>query len=381
MNIVFGACTENYPKSFSANNTKISYMARGLKELGNSVTIINKPLGDNNNLSCSILEDDYGNNAVLFPRSVKPILSLLKNLVKSAHFLKQIRKKSERNVLILDVGFFPLFLFYKIVASILGYKVVHIISEWPLAFNMSFVRKVDAIIYTYSFGYFCDGILPISKYLEDKIQRFHKPFLRTPILSSYNPVCKQRNTLDGDPYFVYCGNIGYRRVLDLMIKAFSEVSLLHTCKLKLVLYGSKVEIDSFRNSVQESLLHDKIEILTKVPSSELQNLYVHSTGLLIPLNPNSQQDKHRFSQKIAEYLSSASPIITNKVGAIEDYFVNEQNSYIVEYSSLGFKSAMLNILNNRELASKVGEQGYILGKKYFNYRTYSQSLIAFLTEL
>ena len=43
MNIVFTCCTDNYPLSFSANNTKDEFIAKGLKDC--SITFINRLWG------------------------------------------------------------------------------------------------------------------------------------------------------------------------------------------------------------------------------------------------------------------------------------------------------------------------------------------------
>ena len=77
-------------------------------------------------------------------------------------------------------------------------------------------------------------------------------------------------------------------------------------------------------------------------------------GLLIPLDPNSLADIARFSQKIAEYVSTSRPIITSNVGEIPYYFKDKENAIICEYSAKSYADAMLLLQNDGTLANVLG---------------------------
>ena len=121
-----------------------------------------------------------------------------------------------------------------------------------------------------------------------------------------------------------------------------------------------------------------IEIKTQIPQEELYRIYDESLGLLIPLDPNSLQDKARFSQKIAEYVGSKRPLITNNVGEISHYFIHQETAEIISYDVNGFYKGMKELINNHSLADKIGEKGFEVGEKYFNYKTISDSIQSFL---
>ena len=59
--------------------------------------------------------------------------------------------------MIIDTGYYIFFIIYVIYAKVLGYKILHIITEWPLAFKLGVVARFDAQLYVNSFGYFVDN--------------------------------------------------------------------------------------------------------------------------------------------------------------------------------------------------------------------------------
>jgi len=89
---------------------------------------------------------------------------------------------------------------------------------------------------------------------------------------------------------------------------------------------------------------------------------------------NNDQDKARFPHKIAEYCAAGRPVITNKVGEINNYF-NEFNSYLCsEYDTTEYSDAMERIISDPVHARDVAENSYQTGLKHFNYRSYSKSI-------
>ena len=101
----------------------------------------------------------------------------------------------------------------------------------------------------------------------------------------------------------------------------------------------------------------------------------------IPLDPDNEQDKYRFSQKIAEYLSSETPIITSPVGEIPVYF-NKHNAFLVDlFTPEAYAEAMGYISIHKEESIIIGRQGYELGKKEFNYKIYGEKLSNFLKKI
>lgn len=376
MNIVFTCCTDNYPLSFSANNTKDEFIAKGLKDC--SITFINRLWGCKNYSSITEGETENKYKYYIFPKKSNKLTTVFLNTISLFKILRKCKKDDEQNIMIIDTGYFIFFIVYIIYAKLLGYKILHIITEWPLAFKAGTIACLDAQLYVNSFGYFVDGILPISEALIEKTKKFKKPTLKTPILGEYS---KNINSQKGN-YFVYCANAGYYRIIDFVINAFALYKQNHdNSKLFLVLYGKDVAIKRVRESIKDKHLTEHIEIVSKLSTEELTQLYANSIGLLIPLDPNSLQDKYRFSQKIAEYLATKTPIITCNVGEISFYLKDKESCIIAEYTIESYAKAMEWIIENREKAKEIGINGYKVGDKNFNYQTYGNQLIKFINQL
>ncbi|WP_303236131.1 glycosyltransferase [Phocaeicola coprophilus] len=376
MNIVFTCCTDNYPLSFSANNTKDEFIAKGLKDC--SITFINRLWGYKEKSSITEGETENKYKYYIFPKKSNKLITIIFNTISLFKILKRCKKNDEQNIMIIDTGYYIFFIIYVIYAKVLGYKILHIITEWPLAFKLGVVARFDAQLYVNSFGYFVDGILPISEALIEKTKKFKKPILKTPILGEYS---KNINSQEGN-YFVYCANAGYYRIIDFVINAFALYRKSHdNGKLFLVLYGKELAIKRVQEAIKNKYLIEYIEIVSKLSTEELTQLYANSIGLLIPLDPNSLQDKYRFSQKIAEYLATQTPIITCNVGEIPYYLKDKESCIIAEYTIESYAKAMEWIIDNREKAKEIGINGYKVGNKNFNYQIYGNQLIKFIEQL
>ncbi len=138
--------------------------------------------------------------------------------------------------------------------------------------------------------------------------------------------------------------------------------------------------DNYRENIvkyiEEKELSERIVIKSKLPYKELINEYLNAKALLIPLDPNYEQDEARFSQKIAEYLSSKSPIITNNVGEIKYYF-NDDEIIRCEFNDESFAKTFTWVEKNGKKAKEIGLKGYERGLKEFDYRNLGKGMYEF----
>lgn len=379
-NIVFANVTGNYPLEFSANNTKFEYISRGLTENSCHVENLDSITGYKK-ISKSITgHTKYKVSYKIYSNPNRSIYQVVKNLFKQYFDLKERKNVSKKNILITETSYPFLFPIMWLYAKILRYKILHIITEWPLSFKIKRQKKIIYWLYVNLIGYFVDGFLPISDNLINKLSHFDKPMLKVPILGDYNNT-KQNN--DKKKQFVYCANANYYRVISLVLEAFINVLKVdNNCTLILVLYGRETQIKFVCDKTKELDISSNIKIKTQISQDDLYNIYSSSLGLLIPLDPNNEQDKFRFSQKIAEYLSTGTPIITGNVGEIKSYFTDNYNAYIVEeYTAEVYSNKMISILQNCTNAKLVGENGFQTGKDNFNYTKYGKLLISFFDSI
>lgn len=376
MNIVL-ITSEGYPFQFSANNSKTEFIAKGLKENGCKVTIVDNLFGTKGESQSLKGVSQSGINYYIFPRKNK-LLTLFINLPKLWSILRK-EKQNKDNFVVIGMVLYPAYILTTFLCAIQGYKRTTLFHEWHIGYTQrNIIYKIEAWIKDKTFGYFLNGIFPISHFLFDKGKHFHKPQMILPIMSTYN---RNRQPYTNSNNFTYCGHANYLLRNNLILDAFKIIHKKYPqAKLTLVLFGNKKQMYDVNQLIQNTHTQSII-IKSQITKEELHKLYDTSLALLIPLDPDSIQDKARFSQKIAEYLDSKRPIITNNVGEIPYYFSNETNAMIVDYTPESFANAMMQLINNTSLANDIGKEGLKTGMKYFDYKNNGVEMIKFLQKL
>lgn len=382
MNFVFLSCSFGYGHQFGAANYKAEMIVRGLTAQGDTCTLHNGFYG----VSGLEKKEDYRKDnvarIVAYPYKGNPKLDFLRNFKKLFRDLKSLKKEGERNILVLaSADFYHIYLLYEIIGKSLGYEISVISGEWlPTYLNQHRIRKFSNWVHSKLFGYGVSSILPISEYIINKIRHFDKPYFKTPILAEFTKNPNPNITGFG---FSYCATINYRRVLDPVIESYINyrAKSKNPQPLRLILSGPQYKIDTLRDEIDDRYPNNGIEIFTKLPYEELFAIYKSSSALLIPLDPDNEQDWARFSQKIAEYLSTGTPIITTAVGEIPVYFTNGKDAYITDFSAEGFQKAFAEIEANPKKAKEIGLNGFLLGKKEFDAIAFGKTLHDFFVNL
>lgn len=381
MNVVI-MVSEGYPLRFSANNTKGQYIALGLKESGCSVAMMDGLLGTKGETSMKQGVSDTGIPYYIFPRR-GVTKSVFSNIIRAWKTLKHCKKRNAQNHIILGIDYFPLFIISVAIAWILGYRRSALFHEaYSSIPSKNFLYKIDYYLRDSQFGYFVNLILPISHYLEEKAQKFKRPSMILPVLADFTEMSVAKETVLN--HFTYCCGAAYLLRNTMIVDAFLQLLAQEEtadCKLILVIVGNNLEIDNCRKYIDNLHVGSSIELRYQVPFHELMEIYSTSIALIVPLNPENLQDKARFSQKIAEYVATGRPIITNNVGEIPYYFQEGESAQCAQYSVEGFAKAMKILSINKKVADEIGERGRQVGCQYFNYKTICKNLLQKMNEI
>jgi len=98
--------------------------------------------------------------------------------------------------------------------------------------------------------------------------------------------------------------------------------------------------------------------------------------------PSSHQAEGGFPTKLGEYLATSKPVVITDVGEIGQYLTNGVSAFIAKPDSTDdFSDKLDKCLSNRKKAMEIGERGYEVAKKYFDYKSQSETLVNFLIEL
>lgn len=379
LNVLFLGMTKNYPFEFNAGNSKTELIGKGLAATGNRVLVLGDIIGQQLPPQMPLASLPY----LIFSPAPSRYIAWFLNLFRIARELKRSKCSSSRNILIVGADFYPFFVMYVLLGRLFGYRIAVIYHEWH-----SFQRKAKLLrlwsgyLFDYSFGYIVHAILPISHFLLDHSRRFHKPMFIVPILAEYDSVLPLGVGIPEAPLhqFIYCVHAGYLRVIKTILDAFRFFLMKNPgFRLILVVTGRADMIEDVRHTVANAGLAENVDIYSQVPFDYLHRLYRDATALLIPLDPDSPQDQARFSQKIAEYLTSRRPVITTAVGEISYYFNDRVNAIIAkQHSAIDYADAMDFCVANPALATQIGERGYELGAAHFDCRTEGIRLTEFL---
>ena len=377
----FLGCTQNYSYQFSATNTKVEFLAKGLNQIGDSCIIHNGIIGTKLISQKEIKEISNVGTVITYSKKGNQLISWIFNLPLLIKDLNRNDVKGEK-VIILEAPDYHIYLLYIILARIFKYKIIVISHEWSTTVtSVHWLRKPSVTLYSSTFGYFADGILPISEFIIKKISHFKKPYLKIPVIAEYNQIVRYK-PCENKKYFLYCVSAAYKRVIFQIINAFVKFNTEERdVNLVLVLSGTTGEISIIQAYINQFESGGNIIIKNKVSYTTLLALYSNALALIVPLDPNCKQDEARFSQKIAEYLSSGTPVISNNVGEIKYYFKDKENIVLCDYSVRGFVEAFRWVYNYPKEAKEIGINGFNTGKKYFEYHKISKELHDFVSTL
>ena len=369
MNVIFLECANSYGYEFNAGNTKIRMIAKGLQVAGATCYVHNGIIGSAY-VNADEVKTDEGVEITTYTASSNGYSNFfwhpIKNLPKLWKYLKSHRDKKDRNIVVVEIPKYHVFILYSIICRAFGYRIVCIAHEWipTLRHTGKIDRYYNDPLYTSTFGYFVHALLPISEYIIDKCKHFKKPYFKLPALADFPT--SQPEKIDDGQFFLYCAQAGYFRIAKFIIDAYRlyrDNGGHYT--LTMVLAGTKPCIDKVSQYVSSLQLEKSVNIETKLPYEILLSRYRSASALLIPLDPDYEQDSARFPQKIAEYTASFSPIISTDIGEIKSYFSND-NCIKADFTEESFSRSFAWIEANPDKAKEIGRNGYALGNEKFN---------------
>lgn len=267
---------------------------------------------------------------------------------------------------------------YRVFSKVIGFKILYnLVENYSERPNTRLLRKVNNFLFN-NFGVlFYDGILPISENLNEEFAKNKSKSLIVPIIVDYSYInSTQCNTTD-QKYFAYCGSTGYYSSIMFILESFQFLKNPEI-KLKLVINGSSIEINKILKQIKLLRLSDKVIIKSNITNHELFCLYKNSIGLLLPLF-NTVQDKSRFPHKLAEYLASGVIVNTNPIGDLTNYLSHKKNVLFSEPNDpISYSKNMEWIIQNPDIANKIGMEGKNIAQKCFDYKSLSPILSNFL---
>ena len=261
------------------------------------------------------------------------------------------------------------------------------LTEWPPAIPR---KKTIRQIYFDLFGIFvfhkADLLIVISHYLENLVKQNEKKLrkiihcIRLPILidnKEWN-IGEVKRTSEF-PYIIYCSNLD--NYIDDGIFILKAIYNMKITDVKLIMIGiiSQANREKLLNVATQCNIRDRIIIMDEyISAEELRILFSKASALLSPMH-NDVRSKARFPSKIADYLMSASPLVSNDFGEIVFYLKDKQTAFLCKDDTAEGFSKKIDEAILSPTSYNVGLNGKHLAEDEFDYRRQGIRLYNFLS--
>lgn len=296
--------------------------------------------------------------------------------------------KSDRIIAIhLYANLFSTIFFAWIIAKLFHIRIIKECNEHPIIYYQgNIAKRRKSFLEFYVETKMVDGILCISKHLISLYKSYgFKDYRLLLVPSTVDPnrfTRKTRIPLQFK-YIGYFGSLSFSRDnLDLLLKAYSEIHLKFP-DIHLVIggFGGKGDIDKIIDYAQSQELTNHIHLLGYLSRNEIVN-YISNAEILVMVRHKDLQSEASFPSKLTEYLATGNPVLTVKVGDIDNYLTDNVNAFLVEpgdHRELVLKIEL--ILENKQHALAVGRKGKELTDSVFNYSVQVKRVVDFIEKL
>ena len=185
--------------------------------------------------------------------------------------------------------------------------------------------------------------------------------------------------LKGVSYFLNSGTFSTKDGVSYLLEAFAQIADEFP-DAHLVFTGNVSEPvrRQFTRLFSDENARKRIFFVGFLPREQLVWAYQNARALL-SCRPSNAFANYGLPTKLAEYLSSGTPVIATRVGDVERYLTDGEDAYIAQPENpQSIAECMRRILSDPKKAQRVGRRGQSTAVKYFSYQSYSQPLSEFV---
>lgn len=233
------------------------------------------------------------------------------------------------------------------------------------------------------FPYF-DGFITISESLKQLVEQHNHKYnctLKVPILVNTDTTSNNAKNINIDTPFIFHSGSLYEQKDGIvkMLTAFA-IAKQEIRNLKFYLTG-KLEQTRDEKKIKATISQYNIEkdvVFLGYLDNDTLHSYQKSCTLMIIYKYDTLQNKYCFSTKLGEYLTFAKPIILTNIGEATYYMKDRENAFIIDWEDTKkIADCIIEIINNPQLATKIGIAGRETCRKEFNYLIHAKKMIEF----
>lgn len=303
-------------------------------------------------------------------------LSFIKFIYIGLRFLIKFKNGKKINIIYhYDTPTLPNFIII-LLAKILDYKVIlDIVEDDELLINKknSFLynQKLKLSVFLLKKSqWYADFIVVISDYLYSKMSQITEnkiPIFKLPISVNFKNF--ESNLADSkfNKRVFYGGSFGDKDGIYHLLKAFDKTHAKYPTS-QLILTGkiSNEARSKLFEYISKLSSKEDIKFVGYLEDDEYYKLMT-SCNVFCATRVNSRFANAGFPFKLGEMLSTGKPVIVTKVGEVEKYLINNNNSILIEPdSSEEIFKALCYIFENTDFCNQIGLNGKKTALKYFD---------------
>jgi glycosyltransferase involved in cell wall biosynthesis len=233
------------------------------------------------------------------------------------------------------------------------------------------------------------GVVAISSFLENYLQKRQIPVIRVPALGMdkadclpAKPNCKNRNDIFT---VVYTGLLAPRDIPLTLLESVRRAVRLGV-PMKLLIIGIADHLKSGRVAkkivADDSLLSSHVKFTGWVSDSELK-LQMAEANAMVLVREDSKQTRACFPTRLPQYFLAGKPVILSAVGDMPLYFTHKQNAWLVPGGNhpQEIAEAFHYLWQHPAEADAIGQHGRETALTQFSCKLHGKRLYDFFTTL
>jgi glycosyltransferase involved in cell wall biosynthesis len=235
----------------------------------------------------------------------------------------------------------------------------------------------------------CDGIIAISKYIENQYLNRGKYVIRIPAIVETDffeniSIPTKGLILPNEFNLTYIGSLVDK---DDPLKMIAVLKLLSEEGYNVILHiiGTNIQTNEGRKflNIYHNLpiIKDKIIFHGILSDHDFKCKMLVSDALIL-FKINDQISQASFPTRIPEMLISGRPVVTTDVGDISDYIKDGTHALIAQAGDIiGLTAKIKSLIEDKGFSENIGKNGKKRADEVFNYKHHSQRLFTFISYL
>ncbi len=322
---------------------------------------------------------------------MRPGLALLPAVVRyvcgGLGFLIRARRRDMRNVVYHfsepSVESLP----FLVGARLLGYTtIVDIVEDFHLiqadAGLLSKLKHESGKWATSHLSWFADGIIVISSYLQEKMERCvrgMRPVEVVPVSVDLERIKASNAGFHRPVRIVYAGSFGEKDGVENLIDAFDQVAARHPgVELLMSGIGLADRMAMIEERIAASPFANRIHYIGLLLEEEYCD-WLSDCDIPCVVRVKSAFAERGFPFKLGEYLATGRPVLASRVSDIEVFLTDRVNAILVEPGSVSAIAAALDfLLGDEPRALAIGRAGRLVAEQHFNALTNGRRLLGMI---